>query len=337
MSKNATIAFVLIFLILIASGVIFFGHAKAQYQGDITINADGSVTPSSAPIAQSGFVYSLTSDINGSITIERSNITLQGSKYALTVPSIFSSGITLNNVSNCTVTNFAITGGQYGINIYGARNVIANNSISSVNNGIYSIDQPTGAVTLAGSSNVISGNNLANDLIGINFIGGLPTVICSYNLISGNTFADCSLALLFYDSSFNVIYHNNFITNSKSVVDSGLGVYPQVVSLNSWDDGYPSGGNYWSDYQTKYSNAIEIDSSGIGNTPYVVNSNNSDNYPLLIPFSNKPIANVTPSLSLSPTPTPTVPELSWLVVVPLLLSLLSIAMVLRHRKQVKKR
>jgi parallel beta-helix repeat protein len=335
MSKNASLAGVLIFLVLIASGVIFVGHTKAQYQGDITINADGSITPSSAPILQSDNSYSLTSNINGSITIERSNITLQGNKYTITVPSISSSGITLNNVSNCTVANFTIAGGQYGINIYGTHNVIANNSISSVNNGIYSIDQPTGAITLSGSSNVISGNNFANDVIGINFIGGLPTVICSYNLIIGNTFVDCSLALLFYDSSFNVIYHNNFIANAKSVVDSGLGVYPQVVSLNSWDNGYPSGGNYWSDYHTKYSNAIEIDNSGIGNKPYIINSNNTDNYPLLKLFSNRPtIGNVTTSPTASPTPT--VPELSWLVIFPLMVSMLSVAVIVRHRKKVNK-
>jgi hypothetical protein len=335
MSKNATLAVILIFLVLIASGVIFVGPAKAQYQGDITINGDGSVTPSSSSIIQSGFVYTLTSNINGSITVERSNITLQGNKYTITVPSIFSSGITLNNVSNCTVTNFTIAGGQYGINIYGTRNVIANNSISSVNNGIYSIDQPSGAITLAGSSNVISGNNLANDLVGINFVGGLPTVICSYNLISENTFADCSLALLFYDSSFNVIYHNNFIVNTKSVVDSGLGVYPQVVSLNSWDNGYPSGGNYWSDYHTKASNAQEIDSSGIGNTPYIVNSNNSDNYPLLKLFINKPtVGNATPSPSPTTlTPSPSIPEFPSLAI-PLLLSLMMAAagLLVHHKK-----
>jgi len=34
----------------------------------------------------------------------------------------------------------------------------------------------------------------------------------------------------------------------------------------------------------------------------------------------------------SPTPTPSVPELSWLAIVPLLLSLISVAVVMRHRK-----
>jgi|YelNatPaOPRAMG01_1025707.scaffolds.fasta_scaffold08947_6 hypothetical protein len=34
----------------------------------------------------------------------------------------------------------------------------------------------------------------------------------------------------------------------------------------------------------------------------------------------------------NPTPTPTVPELSWLLIVPLLLSMLSIALIVKHRK-----
>ena len=42
-----------------------------------------------------------------------------------------------------------------------------------------------------------------------------------------------------------------------------------------------------------------------------------------------------PATSISPTATP-VPESSWLVIVPLLLSMFSVAVILRHRKQVKK-
>jgi hypothetical protein len=53
---------------------------------------------------------------------------------------------------------------------------------------------------------------------------------------------------------------------------------------NVWDDGYPSGGNYWSNYAARYPNAIENDSTGIWNTPYVIDSNNTDRYPLLGPF-----------------------------------------------------
>jgi hypothetical protein len=55
-------------------------------------------------------------------------------------------------------------------------------------------------------------------------------------------------------------------------------------SIDVWDDGYPSGGNYWSDYRTLYPNAIEVDSSGIWNASYYIDPSNIDRYPLMGPF-----------------------------------------------------
>jgi len=39
-------------------------------------------------------------------------------------------------------------------------------------------------------------------------------------------------------------------------------------------DGYPSGGNYWSDYI-----GIDANHDGIGDTPYTIDANNIDRYP----------------------------------------------------------
>jgi hypothetical protein len=58
---------------------------------------------------------------------------------------------------------------------------------------------------------------------------------------------------------------------------------------NIWDDGYPSGGNYWKDYtgvdlyNGPYQN--ETGSDGIGDTPYTIDANNTDRYPLMAPFN----------------------------------------------------
>ena len=67
-------------------------------------------------------------------------------------------------------------------------------------------------------------------------------------------------------------------------------------SANVWDDGYPSGGNYWSSYngtdvlRGTYQN--ETGSDGIGDMPY-----GQDRYPLMNPWtspvSTPPSANVT--------------------------------------------
>jgi len=51
--------------------------------------------------------------------------------------------------------------------------------------------------------------------------------------------------------------------------------------FTDWDNGYPSGGNYWSDYLEKYPLAEEIESSGIWNEPYQIFESENDNFPLI--------------------------------------------------------
>jgi nitrous oxidase accessory protein NosD len=74
-------------------------------------------------------------------------------------------------------------------------------------------------------------------------------------------------------SSNNTFYHNSFINNTQHVHIETAG------HANSWDNGYPSGGNYWSDY-----NGTEANHDGIGDTPYVIDANNIDNYPLMTQY-----------------------------------------------------
>jgi hypothetical protein len=68
-----------------------------------------------------------------------------------------------------------------------------------------------------------------------------------------------------------VFYNNNFVGNAQQVSSN--------ASTNIWNNGYPSGGNYWSDY----SGADENPKDGIGDTPHVIDNNNVDRYPLMKP------------------------------------------------------
>jgi hypothetical protein len=68
-----------------------------------------------------------------------------------------------------------------------------------------------------------------------------------------------------------------------------------------WDTGYPSGGNYWDDYdgtdqyRGPYQNVTGTD--GIGDTPYTIDMNNIDRYPLIspnMPSHDVAVTNVKP-------------------------------------------
>ena len=84
-----------------------------------------------------------------------------------------------------------------------------------------------------------------------------------------------------YYSQDNIVYHNNFIDNNTPA-------FVTDYMANIWDDGYPSGGNYWSNYTGVDLHSgpgqNEPGSDGIGDTPYIIDGNNSDRYPLMQPF-----------------------------------------------------
>jgi parallel beta-helix repeat protein len=96
--------------------------------------------------------------------------------------------------------------------------------------------------------------------------------------ISRNTIASNGIGILLNSSSGNKIFHNNFVSNT---LQSSV-VTPE--SFNTWDNGYPSGGNYWSDasnIDTKNGpNQDRLGSDGIADLPYEVGTENVDRYPL---------------------------------------------------------
>ena len=103
----------------------------------------------------------------------------------------------------------------------------------------------------------------------------------SYNNISENNVENSDQGLRLYQATDNKIWHNNF-DNTQQVYFDGASY------ANVWDDGYPSGGNYWSDYSGSDShsgvNQDETGSDGIGDTSYTIDGSNQDNYPLMNPY-----------------------------------------------------
>lgn len=199
-------------------------------------------------------------------------------------------GIFLNSSSNNVLSHNTVAANHHGIHlgILSFLNIISNNNVTS---NLYD------GIELGQYCNMndISGNNvIANCQNGIELRYGLSNTFTSNNITAtnsneygfvlvgtfGNVLSDNVVAtnygsILMENSSSNKIYDNTF--ESKTVqVEGGFG-------SNTWDNGYPSGGNYWSDYQTKNPYATENDSTGIWNAPYWIDSSNVDNYPLVHP------------------------------------------------------
>jgi hypothetical protein len=90
----------------------------------------------------------------------------------------------------------------------------------------------------------------------------------------GNNIERSEYAVYLSGGSSNKFYHNNFISNVHSAT-----VFGYKIAI--WDDGYPSGGNYWSDYS-----GTDTDHDGIGDSNYTIDDSNVDRYPLMGMFSS---------------------------------------------------
>jgi len=159
-------------------------------------------------------------------------------------------GMLLAYTKNSTIAGNCIAGNDYGITLLESNdNAVENNTIEC-RNGIWLVRNS--------SRNSIFGNNVMNGGRGI----------------------------FLYDSSDNKIYHNSFVNNTLQVQDA-RSIDPNVPqSINIWDNGYPSGGNYWSDYTgadlLSGAHQNETGSDGIGDTPYIINEDNRDEYPFVV-------------------------------------------------------
>jgi parallel beta-helix repeat protein len=233
----------------------------------IHIQVDGTVYPITAPIQRDGDVYTLTGNINSDvdgIVIEKNDTILDGAGYTLQgTSSPLSNGIYLSGSYNVTIRNMNIKAFESGIllDAYSTYNNILGNILEGNDYGI--------SCWAYADNNNIKGNNMTtNNLAGIWIVGSSYNII-SQNIIAGNSQYGMSLE----SSSNNTVFHNKFVDNTNQIH-----IYD---STNSWDNGYPSGGNYWSDY-----NGSDANNDFFGDTPYVIDENNVDRYPLMYIYWN---------------------------------------------------
>jgi parallel beta-helix repeat protein len=339
MRKAFLTAILLLALVLSSlAGTRFPRFAAAQTLEDITINADGSVDPSTAPISQTGDVYTLTANVSASVTIEKSNTVFDGAGFTIQSPA-WSWALKLtpptpieSALSNITVKNVKVMedpsapNWAWGIMLDTTTNsVIANCTISDIRDsiGIWVQDRCTGNLIIGNNftnihhtaiyvwerNNTIVGNRITDCGVAIDFVSTSDNIILG-NHIANNSFGVHCFSLNALPPGLrNLIYLNNFVNNTMSffneavfIDDTGVLAVPAIVNI--WDNG--TAGNYWSDYT-----GVDADADGVGDTPYFIDdnynlegANDTDHYPLMQPVNTNAFTSTTSIAPASSAPTP---------------------------------
>jgi len=195
---------------------------------------------------------------------------------------------------NNTVTNNVIEGNSAGgIYLSSNGNKIITNKIS-LNDAMLINGELYGGhgIYFASSNN----NTVTSNVISENEGNGARLEGSSGNIIADNTISLHTektgyggVGIEVINSNGNFVHHNRFVNNTQQANSTN--------SVNVWDDGYPSGGNYWSDYNGSdfYSGPYQnvTGSDLIGDTLYNIDANNTDCYPLITEVIDAAVANVT--------------------------------------------
>jgi parallel beta-helix repeat protein len=191
------------------------------------------------------------------------NSILDNSHYGISISSSNNNIISDNIIFNNYLEGIFIYSSSYPSLSF--LNKIQRNTISG-NNFIYSSSYPSLSFLNKIQRNTISGNN-----------HGIHLKRTNSSIITDNTISNNKGGVGLYECSGNKVYHNNFIDNN----------YQAYSDLNNnFDNGYPDGGNYWSDYEGDdffrgfFQNWFGSDD--IGDTAYVLRFNDcQDNYPFM--------------------------------------------------------
>jgi nitrous oxidase accessory protein len=192
---------------------------------------------------------------------------------------------------NNTVSNNSITG---YLNLKGSSNQLDNNFVSIIAtekaclNTISKNIVENLRLRSNSSANIVSENIIAGEyLYGIQVADGRNNIFFDNNVTNLTYGGHRNGVSLIGHTENNTFYHNNFFNNNQGVYLS-----LNAPSANFWDNGKE--GNYWEDYRTSKTlrawndyNVSDTNRDGTNDTPYIINEQNVDHYPLTSPYNTE--------------------------------------------------
>lgn len=292
------------------TGVVLYYSSGIQFQHNkVTNNEVGIYFYVSTDnvvknnIVVNNYFYGVLMDYSpGPPTNVISNNIISGNGFGIGLDTSFGHTITGNIITNSTWNGIYVFSNSHN-------NTLTENTVIGAVNGIFL--QQSNAMALQGNAiyNVTwdgvhllssSFNRVSHNIIKNNYRGAYLREKAHNNTFTANLFSSNAFGVKLRNSDKNVFYHNNFVNNTYSAFSED-----STPLTNSWDSGYPSGGNYWSEhtgvdiYSGPYQNVTGSD--GIGDNPYVIASSNIDRYPLIHPkaldlrFHDVAVLSVSPS------------------------------------------
>jgi len=262
-------------------------HDPIYIQGNDDFTSENGVTGGSGTSNDPYTIedWKISAATKDGITIRNTNVFFEISNSYIYTGGISHDGIVFYNVTNGVIKENILTGNKNGIMFRTQDPPMKENSslnkifLNNIYDNAYDGIHFEHTIWDHHSDNKIFLNNITGNKRGIYLIMSQENLVFNNNVIS-NSEIGIELFMCMGGGSDNRVFHNNFINNGGENSQALC-----TCDCNDWDDGYPSGGNYWSDYKGEDSNG-----DGIGDEPYLIYSEyeeyDYDWYPMMEPFGN---------------------------------------------------